>query len=306
MITFNICYNSTHLELFSLMCPDTDYLPHPASCRGFTPLPFSSSSNSITSHNNVGQLIYVCKVMINITVIGTAGLEWPKKERKRKQEAVHLDWQAYPSWQLVGKLWVHNVKTDSAGRSDQWNIWFRWLCVLDCSSSQLGGFNLLYGNNWEAVRELIVFSTDESSGSIAPPSPPCTHTHTNIHGQAGIHAHTQTTHILYTCTLCVHIHRSRVRQTVNNTHLKKTRAHEPLSFLSFSFSASLTLSDTLFYPFQKIKKPISKALTAAITTLGTGERRNPRLSSSKRRISLSLSPGWERRMWGVFGVLLMW
>lgn len=250
MITFNICNNSTHLELFSLMCPDTDYLPHPASCRGFTPLPFSSSSNSTTSHNNVSQLIYVCKVMINITVIGTAGLEWPKKERKKKREAVHLDWQAYPSWQLVGKLWVHNVKTDSAGQSDQWNIWFRWLCVLDCSSSQLGGFNLLYGNNWEAVRELIVFSTDESSGSIAPPRAH-THTRTNIHGQAGIHAHTQTTHILYTCTLCVHIHRSRVRQTVNNTHLKKdTSTWASLFFIILIFS----LSHPLWYFILPISK----------------------------------------------------
>lgn len=60
MIIFNMLYFKP-LELFSLMCPDTDYLPHPASCRGFTPLPFSSSSNSITSHNNAGQLIYIIR-----------------------------------------------------------------------------------------------------------------------------------------------------------------------------------------------------------------------------------------------------
>lgn len=247
MITFNICYNSTHLELFSLMCPDTD-LPHPPSCRGFTPLPFSSSSNSITSHNNVDQLIYVCKVMINITVIGTAGLEWPKKERKRKREAVHLDWQAYPSWQLVGKLWVHNVKTDSAGRSDQWNIWFRWLCVLDCSSSQLGGFNLLYGNNWEAVRELIVFSTDESSGSIAPP--PCTHTHK--HTRSGRHSctHTDHTHTVHLHFVCSHTPFQSKTNCKQHTFKKDTSTWASLFFIILIFS----LSHSLWYFILPISK----------------------------------------------------
>lgn len=81
----------------------------------------------------------------------------------------------------VRELWLLSVKTGATGSSDQWNIWFKRPSVPNCSAFQLGDFNLLCGNNWEAVKELIVFSIDESSGSVGEPCWP--HSHADTHTQ---------------------------------------------------------------------------------------------------------------------------
>lgn len=79
------------------------------------------------------------------------------------------------------------------------------------------------------------------------------------------------------------------------------QAHCPTSSKPFlSLCTSFSLSGRLnasFCLIQKIKSPISEALTAGTTTLGALQTRNPPVAGSKRGISSSLSAVGELLMW---------
>lgn len=203
------------------MCPEPGSAPLPASCSSrLTPLPFSSSSNSITSPSDVCQLIYVIRWWSTYPWSTQLGLNDQKKGEKMKNKThFYLDWQELYSWQLLGNY--DCVKTGTGGSFDQWNIWFKCSSVPNCSSFQLGDFNLLCGNNWEAVRELIVFSTDESSGSVGEPHWPHTCTHRCKPIVRTCIVYTLTHALLHTCTLF-----RRHAHNTNHTPTVKTESHQ--------------------------------------------------------------------------------
>lgn len=84
------------------LCSEPDGLTLPARCnRRLTPLPFSSSSDSITSNSDVCQLICVICWWANKSMIEMAWTAWEKNLLW-----LGLDWQVLLVWQ---QLWLHSV-----------------------------------------------------------------------------------------------------------------------------------------------------------------------------------------------------
>ena len=85
---------------------------------------------------------------------------------------------------------------------------------------------------------------------------------------------------MFTCTCTLfHIFNTQTNMHYpDHTHMHMyacSNTQIPTVSKPLSVSPPITLCCSILLPFQKIKRPISKALTAVITTLGTGERRNP-------------------------------